>query len=365
MPTVVLSPIGGAGQQFFDNSGNVLAGGKLYTYAAGTTTPLTTYTTSAGSVARTNPVVLDSAGRVSGDGVWIVSGSPYKFVLDTSTGTTLGTWDNISGIGGNTNGLTVIKDASSGAETIATFGISDAVGRASLVNGSTVDGEFLPTWDYTPTGAYVDQAVTHKIDHTFDPSLTNSVYHKFVSRTAAAGSVATYYLTRFFNSSNAVMSLRAATGASSSTAGALIFDNNTNGSTPWMSTDGQVGQGERIVFSPTRGSGGAGGYNAIGEYFSDLWMSLKTTSSKFTLYYPGGIIYEAIVTASVPLMKIYGNLWLTSPAGAPVYLLVGVGTPEASKTAPIGSIYMRTDGGAGTTFYVKESGTGNTGWVGK
>jgi hypothetical protein len=43
----------------------------------------------------------------------------------------------------------------------------------------------------------------------------------------------------------------------------------------------------------------------------------------------------------------------------------GTGTPEAVVTAPVGSIFLRTDGGVGTTLYVKQSGTGNTGWVGK
>lgn len=43
----------------------------------------------------------------------------------------------------------------------------------------------------------------------------------------------------------------------------------------------------------------------------------------------------------------------------------GTGTPEGVVTAPVGSLYTRTDGGAGTTLYVKESGTGNTGWAAK
>lgn len=43
----------------------------------------------------------------------------------------------------------------------------------------------------------------------------------------------------------------------------------------------------------------------------------------------------------------------------------GAGTPEGNVTAPVGSAYLRTDGGAGTTLYIKESGTGNTGWVAK
>lgn len=95
--TVYLSPIGGAGWQFFDNNGNPLSGGKLFTYAAGTTTPQTTYTTSAGNVEHTNPIILDSAGRVSGSSEIWLQFAPYKFVLKTSTDVTLGTWDNISG----------------------------------------------------------------------------------------------------------------------------------------------------------------------------------------------------------------------------------------------------------------------------
>jgi hypothetical protein len=43
----------------------------------------------------------------------------------------------------------------------------------------------------------------------------------------------------------------------------------------------------------------------------------------------------------------------------------GAGSPEGVVTAPIGAVYHNTTGGAGTSFYVKESGTGNTGWVGK
>lgn len=46
-------------------------------------------------------------------------------------------------------------------------------------------------------------------------------------------------------------------------------------------------------------------------------------------------------------------------------LISGPGTPEGFVTAAVGSLYLRTDGGAGTTLYVKQSGTGNTGWVGK
>ena len=61
---VFLSPVGCVAAQFFTNSGVPLSGGKLYTYAAGTTTPKTSYTSSSGSTNHTNPIILDSAGRV-------------------------------------------------------------------------------------------------------------------------------------------------------------------------------------------------------------------------------------------------------------------------------------------------------------
>ena len=94
--SVNLSPIGGAAAQFFDNNGNPLSGGKLYTYAAGTTTPLATYTTSVGNVAHTNPIIFDSAGRVPGGQIWLTDGNiNYKFLLETSTSVLVGTFDNI------------------------------------------------------------------------------------------------------------------------------------------------------------------------------------------------------------------------------------------------------------------------------
>jgi len=99
---VNLSPVGGVAAQFFDNNGVILSGGKLYTYAAGTTTPQTTYTASNGAVAWTNPIVLNAAGRVpSGGEIWLTDGLQYKFVLKDSNDVTIATYDNITGINSN------------------------------------------------------------------------------------------------------------------------------------------------------------------------------------------------------------------------------------------------------------------------
>jgi hypothetical protein len=95
---VFLSPVGGVAAQFFTNNGVILSGGKLYSYAAGTTTPQATYTSFSGVTAHTNPIILDSAGRVPGGEIWL-NAPPYKFLLKTSTDVLIATYDNVLGIG--------------------------------------------------------------------------------------------------------------------------------------------------------------------------------------------------------------------------------------------------------------------------
>jgi hypothetical protein len=98
---VNLSPYGGVGAQFLDNSGNVLTGGKIFTYAAGTTTNQATYTTSAGDTPHSNPIILDASGRVPGGEIWLTDGSAYKFILRDSNDVLIATYDNVTGINSN------------------------------------------------------------------------------------------------------------------------------------------------------------------------------------------------------------------------------------------------------------------------
>jgi len=91
MATTSLSPT--PKLQFFDLNGAPLSGGLLYTYEAGTTTPLASYTDSTGLIANTNPIVLDSRGEAN---VWL-SGAIYKFALYTSASVLIWTVDNING----------------------------------------------------------------------------------------------------------------------------------------------------------------------------------------------------------------------------------------------------------------------------
>lgn len=88
--------------QFFNSSGAVNAGGSVYTYLTGTTTPKTAYTTQAGSVAHANPIQLDSNGRPSVSStvtpIWLSTDAEYTLKVMDSLGALLYTLDNVSGI---------------------------------------------------------------------------------------------------------------------------------------------------------------------------------------------------------------------------------------------------------------------------
>lgn len=82
------------GTQFFDDSGNPLAGGKVYYYQAGTTTLQTTYSDSGGTTPNANPLTLDSAGRLTASVYFGDSDSfsDYKELLQSSAAVTVSNW---------------------------------------------------------------------------------------------------------------------------------------------------------------------------------------------------------------------------------------------------------------------------------
>jgi len=130
--------------QFFDANGNPLVGGKLYSYQAGTTTPLATYTSQSGATANTNPVILDSRGE--GD-VWLGT-ALYKLALYTSTDVLVWTVDNIGGPDQSTlsqlaasGGSALIGFLQSGTGAVATTVQSKLRERVSVKDfGAAGDG---------------------------------------------------------------------------------------------------------------------------------------------------------------------------------------------------------------------------------
>lgn len=143
--TVYLSPLAGAGAQFFTDDGVILSGGKLYTYAAGTTTPTTTYTSSAGTTANANPIILDSAGRLPED-MWLAQGVTYRLVLADSTDVQIGSYDDIAGINDFSTGSVPWANVTGTPTTVAGYGITNAYTKTES------DAKFAPIASPTFTG---------------------------------------------------------------------------------------------------------------------------------------------------------------------------------------------------------------------
>jgi hypothetical protein len=160
---VNLSPVGGVAAQFFNNDGTVLSGGKIYTYLAGTNTPATTYTTSNGSIAHTNPIILDSAGRVPGGEMWLTVNIVFKFVLKTSNEVLIGTYDNVTSALNTEASRVSYTPVGTGAEvttvqakleefvSVQDFGAyGDGSGITPTDTGDNILTASWNTWDNTP-----------------------------------------------------------------------------------------------------------------------------------------------------------------------------------------------------------------------
>jgi hypothetical protein len=132
--------------QFMDANGEPLVAGKLYTYASGTTTPLATYTDATGTVANTNPVILDTTGSAA---VWCGS-AQYAFTLKTSTDVLVWTADNLN------------------APQASTLAALAAAGGAALIG--TAQGTTVQTQLSHLSGVDGAAYVTYKQDSLFSVS---------------------------------------------------------------------------------------------------------------------------------------------------------------------------------------------------
>ena len=176
--TVYLSPFAGAGAQFFTDDGSVLSGGKIYTYAAGTTTPQTTYTSILGTTANPNPIILDSGGRLPED-MWLDEGLKYRFVLTDSTNVQLGEYDDIAGINDISTETVPWSIVTGTPTTLAGYGITNALTSTQIAN--TYAPLASPTFTGTPN--IPDNAtpnVNHAVGYRDAPQNSNTADYTLV-----------------------------------------------------------------------------------------------------------------------------------------------------------------------------------------
>jgi hypothetical protein len=123
LQAVTVVPLVGPKAYFTDNNGKPCSGCKFWTYLAGTTTPQLTYSDPAGTVANTNPVILDASGRAD---IFII-GNPYKFVLETKSDLTHGTvlWTQDNYTAGSIAGVTFPVSVPNGGTGLANIPLGD------------------------------------------------------------------------------------------------------------------------------------------------------------------------------------------------------------------------------------------------
>ena len=148
--SITLSPLAGAGWQFFDDNGVPLAGGLIYTYLSGTSTPATTYTSSSGATPNTNPIVLDAAGRVAEE-VWLTDDVQYRLVLQTALSVQIWLKDNISGFLSSTRRPIIVPSEATPSQTAA----------GSLVWGTT--SQILTSGNGSGRVTFVDTATAQTL----------------------------------------------------------------------------------------------------------------------------------------------------------------------------------------------------------
>lgn len=111
---------------------------------------------------------------------------------------------------------------------------------------------------------------------------------------------------------------------------------------------GSSGTGNALALRPSIAQSGTAGYSGI---LLDVTETSTGSGTKRLIDAKvGGTTRFAVDNA--------GNVTVGG-----VLVTSGSVAPEGAVTAPVGSLYLRTGGGAGTTVYMKESGAGNTGWV--
>jgi hypothetical protein len=113
-------------------------------------------------------------------------------------------------------------------------------------------------------------------------------------------------------------------------------------------------------------NGGAGGKSGAISLNGGNGSAAVTTTAGAAGGNAGGILLNGAAASGTTAGGNGGTINLSGQVGLDAPTITGgLGTPEGVVTAPVASLFLRMDGGAGTCMYVKESGTGNTGWVAK
>ena len=322
--SLIPSPV----MQFTDATGAPLVGGKVYTYAAGTTTPLASYTSYAATSSNTNPVILDSRGEAA---IWFGNAS-YKVILKDSTDTLIWTSDNISAIQpmayvapGTANNLLQSNGSAWASVSPSTVTVGNATEAASVpLSGVTGTGTGVTTFLTTPSSANLAAALTDETGSgsavfATSPTLTSPTLVAPVLGTPGSGNL--QYCTGYpiFTSipSVALSGTTTSVGTIPSTAKRVsIFIKDLSGDStgvPWIRLN--------VAGTPeTSGYVGTGGIVSTGSVATSFSSAFNLFASAANVF--SGVLTLTLVEASSNTWALNGNLG-NPPNGPSTYVMGG------------------------------------------
>lgn len=291
--------------QFFDVNGDPVRNGFLYTFVAGTNTPLASYNDHTGSVGalNPNPVQIDSGGYAD---VWLTAAS-YKLVLQDSNHVQIWSIDGVPGLG-------------------------------SLI---TV-GDLLPL--------FTSQLAGGALNFTLEDAAAGSLFGRFAGTVGppsfgaigSDGQISYNNGGQMAGDSDLIWSDVPANKQLLLVAGVLRFANLVTGA--------------KIQDQGTS-------LDIASENVQDIKLgSIGDEASRFRMGTSNSGQFFFQIAAGPARLNLNDGLNAAGTFQGPA-IIVGQGDPENTVTARVGSLFLRTDGGAATTLYVKETGTGNTGWI--
>ena len=289
---------------------------------------------------------------------------------------------SISATGGNTNipfdiktkGTGLFRTFVNGVISFVVDGVTSAVNYIKITNSSTGNA---PTIEPIGTDSNISINIKSKGTgtvkaNTYDIITSNDVVNNLTTDTegdvldASQGKVLNDLIsTHAANTSNPHNATASQVGAIPQAPASAISDANL------------VGESGKVLFHKTNSSSLNTPYAAgltSGNSGGTLITALTSTDFGMQMYFMSGSVIGIPEMFIRPFASGTWGSWfeITGMSGGimnmflrTIKLTSGSGAPEGVVTAPIGSLYLRSDGGTSTTLYVKQSGTGNTGWVAK
>lgn len=167
--------------QFLDANGDPLAGGKLYTYETGTTTPLATFTDEAGLSPNTNPIILDANGRAT---IRITSGDSYRFRLDDANDVLQFQADDITSVSGliSSAGALAAANNLSDLTNVATALVNLGIDPLSVATSTAITNSMGATnitgYSFTPgQWVHIDFFITRNSNATLGKGSLDLLYN--------------------------------------------------------------------------------------------------------------------------------------------------------------------------------------------